>query len=136
MDKVVLDTDYVFMYVFWENPLVSSYNRVVFDLIVSRHKYIITILSVTQCSRNEILWRTDNISLIYLFLSSLSTLLIQKNMWPLMILSGLWRYLWQNGLFAFSWRLYWNKTPCKPKTSVTNQGPHSVSIWLVRHTVV
>ena len=26
--------------------------------------------------------------------------------------------------------------PPRPKTSVTNQGPHSVSIWLVRRTVV
>ena len=26
--------------------------------------------------------------------------------------------------------------PQRPKTSVTNQGPHSVSIWLVRRTVV
>ena len=26
--------------------------------------------------------------------------------------------------------------PPRPKTSVTNHGPHSVSIWLVRRTVV
>ena len=25
------------------------------------------------------------------------------------------------------------KIPPRPKTSVTNRGPHSVSIWLVRH---